>query len=203
MLLETAEPFVFLSIGTTCRVCTYSEIGNSAGSRSANLGTSGTDSKTFAAFSRFLLSKSMSSNAKILASWKYNSTGILRVSECRVSGSNSTCTTSRRGASWHQSLPNEPTFADRQRTSARVSGRKRLVLGRIEAGNPGVCPLCPIKPLDEGYRLHSGVLCSASGLPAACCAAQHIMASRTAGSGVSFFTVGESLPLRRMSASHS
>jgi hypothetical protein len=142
------------------------------------------------------LSKSMSSNAKILASRKYNSTGILRVSECRVSGSNSTCTTSRRGASWHQSLPNEPTFADRQRTSARVSGRKRLVLGRSEAGNPGVCPLCPIKPLDEGYRLHSGVLCSASGLPAACCAAQHIMASRTAGSGVSFFTVGESLPLR-------
>src|ERR1019366_5773349 len=101
LLLETAEPFVFLSIGTTCRVCTYSEIGNSAGSRSANLGTSGTDSKTFAAFSRFLLSKSMSSNAKTLASWKYNSTGILRVSECGVSGSNSTCTTSRRGASWH------------------------------------------------------------------------------------------------------
>ncbi len=53
MLLETAEPFVFLSIGTTCRVCTYSEIGNSAGPRSANLGTSGTDSKTFVAFSRF------------------------------------------------------------------------------------------------------------------------------------------------------
>src|ERR1019366_129168 len=115
LFVETVEPFAFLSIGTTCRVCTYSEIGNSAGSKLANI----------------------------------------------VNG---------------------------ERASARVSGRKRLVLGHSEAGNPNVCPLCPIKPLDEGYRPHSGVLCSAFSLPAACCAAQHIMSWGTAGSGVSFFT---------------
>jgi hypothetical protein len=86
----------------------------------------------------------------IPASWKCNSTGILPANECGVSGSGWTSTTSRRGASWHPGLPSEPTFANGQRASARVSGRKRLVLGHSEAGNPNVCPLCPIKPLDEG-----------------------------------------------------